>query len=46
MVDFKNLAWATGFATRQVENPSTCPTGQVEKKLLSYPGTMLTAEAS
>ena len=22
----------------QVENSSTCPTGQMEKKLLSYPG--------
>ena len=37
IVDFKNLAWARlVFPLGQVENSSTCPTGQVGKKLL-YP---------
>ena len=35
--DFKNLAWATSFPLGQVENSSTCPTGQVgEKSIVTY----------
>ena len=38
MVDFKNLAWATSFATRASRKFIYLPyTGQVGKKLLSYP---------
>ena len=42
MVDFKNLAWATSFATRASRKfiylPYNLVQGMWEKKLLSYPG--------
>jgi len=37
MVDFKNMAWATSFATRASRKLSTCPTGQVGKKVIVIP---------
>ena len=41
MVDFKNLAWATSFATQASRKFIYLPTGQMGgKKLLSYPETL------
>ena len=37
IVDFKNLAWATSFATRANRKFITCPTGQVGKKVIVIP---------